>query len=245
MNESIPAACGTTYHTPRADGTYEQCPWVREHVEAIYRNLAGRIVEDGQWHEILVEPGRVGRYRVFENRYFQAVYARELNPVYEALTAMDPVVSEDDAEWAIWQEEVGAYAISSTFALTPGVFEHQPAVDEWLWRHGLGLEPNEFFVEGIAYFTDIEPGCLLDAMERLRWLERAFRELNERLEEAGREFWQTLKAESDAVVERLGHALAPDEIAPLPDCYPRLGWKYRQSIPQEEDVAPGRPPNEH
>jgi len=200
-------------------------------VEAIYRSLAGQIVADGQWHETPVGPAHLGRYRVFEERYFQAVYAREPNPVFEALTAMDPIESKDDTEWEIWQEDEGAYAVTSALALTPGQFEHQPEVNEWLWRHGLGLEPNEFFVEGVAYFTDIEPGCLLDAMERLRWLERAFRDLNERLEETGREFWQQLEEESDAIVDRLGHALEPDEIAPLPECYPRLGWKHREPIP--------------
>lgn len=226
-----------TYHTPRADAIYEQCPWDKGHVEAIYRNLVGQIIVDGQWHEITGEPDHVGRYRVFEDRCFQAVYSQQTNPVFEALAAMDAVESEDDAEWAIGQVEEGDYAISSTFALTPGQFEHQPAVGEWLWRHGLGLEPNEFLVEGVAYFTEIEPGCLLDAMERLRWLERAFTDLNERLEQAGRDFWREIQAESDAVNERVARPLAPDEIVPLPERYARLGWKYREPIPQD-DGAP-------
>jgi hypothetical protein len=194
---------------------YEQCAWDREHVEGLYPRLAGSVVTDGEWHDFPPLPEGVARYRVFEERYFQVVYAETSKPVFEALASVDPVESQDDAQWHIWQEDESCYAMSTTFALTPGVFEHQEEVDEWLWRHGLGLEPNEFFVEGIAYFTDIEPGCMLDAMDRLTWLERAFDGLNERLEQTGREFWQEVKAESDALLHGLDHPLAEAEIAPL------------------------------
>jgi hypothetical protein len=223
--------CPKTYHTPRADATYEQCPWDWEHVEALYPRLAGIIATDGEWHDFPPVPEGLARYRVFEERYLQVAYARAPHPVFEALTSMDPVELQDDSEWEIWQEGEGAYAMSTTFALTPGQFEHQAAVDEWLWRHGLGLEPNEYFVEGVAYFTDIEAGCVQDAMERLAWLERAFDDLNERLEQTGRGFWQELKAESDAILQKLDQPLAEDEIAPLPDRYRRRrGWKYREPI---------------
>jgi hypothetical protein len=221
-----------SYHTPHADAQYEQCEWDQRHVEAIYRNLAARISADGQWHDIPTGPGAVGRYRVVGERYFQAVYADAANPVFEALMAMDPVETEDDAEWEIWQESEGAYAITSTFALTPGPFEHQPVVDEWLWRHGLGLKPEEHFVQGIAYFTEIDAGCVRDAMERLTWLENAFVDLNERLNQAGREFWHDLAAESDTMMEKLGASLDRDELAPLPQCYQRDGTaKRREPFP--------------
>src|SRR6478609_850060 len=82
---------------------YEQAPWDLAHVEAIYRNLQGRIVVDGAWHDFPPLPQDIGRYRVFENRYFQAVYARRPNRVFDTLTAMPPVEREDDAEWTIWK----------------------------------------------------------------------------------------------------------------------------------------------
>src|SRR5207249_2270199 len=103
--------------------------------------------------------------------------------------------------------------------LTPRPVNHQEAVDEWLWRHGLGLEPREFFVEGVAYFLEIEPGCMRDAMDRLAWLEHVFGELNQQLDRAGRRFWKRVEKESDLAVEKLGRPPEPDEIAPLPERY--------------------------
>lgn len=240
-----------TYHTPRAEAIYEQCPWDQEHVEALYPVLKGRLVSDGLWHDIPNESGMpwVGRYRVTGSSsrgYFQAVYADDVhqpggaapNMVFSQLSAMEPVQTEDDAEWSVWHlqeadEDSSAssdssgdsiwYALSSTFATTPGQFAHQQAVDDWLGRHGLGLEPDERFVEGVAYFEAIEPGCLLDAMQRLRWLETVFAELNQHLERAGAAFWEPLKEQSDALLrqEQDKGAWAAGEIVPVPE---QAGW---------------------
>jgi hypothetical protein len=230
MNEREQDRLPKTYHTPRADAIYEQCIWDREHVEAIYPKLANAIADDGQWHDIPLEEGKVGRYRVFGNQYFQAVFAGTANEVFDALTSMDPVETEDDAEWAVWQIDEGSYALSSTFAMTPGQFEHQPEVDAWLWRHGLGLEPNPYSVEGVAYFTAITSASMTDAVGRLTWLEQAFAELGTRLDQAGREFWHELQAESDAIVEKLEASVEPSLIVPLPQRYRRPGPKYREAL---------------
>src|SRR4051794_10755373 len=133
-DDARPKPFPQTHRSAHAQATYEQCPWDQEHVEAIYRNLLGAIILDEQWHPIPVDAGHIGQYRVSGNRYFQAIYAATPNPVFEALTRMDPLETQDDAEWAIW-EEGGVYVLSSTFALTPGQFAHQPAVDDWLSRY--------------------------------------------------------------------------------------------------------------
>jgi hypothetical protein len=221
-----------THHSSLADAIYEQCIWDQAHVEAIYPILKGLLTADGRWHEIALattESYGLARYRVFREQSFQAIFAKSFNPVVEALTDMDPVQTEDDAEWAVWRLENGAgYALSSTFAVTPGPFLHQPEVDKWLWRHGLGLEPFNFYVEGVAYFLEIEPGCLRDAMDRLAWLESALEELRDKYEAAGRAFWSELKKESDTLLQPEDDSRESDEILLLPPRYPRTGPKQRE-----------------
>lgn len=225
-----------TYHSHHAEAIYEQCPWDRDHVEAIYPILKGRLLTDGGWHDIPNDSGQpwIGRYHVTAD-YFQAVYAQgQTNKVFDQLTAMEPLRMEHDAEWAVWHldEPDGSiwYAVSSTFATTPGQFAHQPAVDEWLWRHGLGLEPNERFVEGVAYFETIKPGCFLDAIQRLHWLESVFADLKAHLEKVGADFWAEIKQQSDLIDIRSQGDRGTDEIVPLPERTIGEGAKERVPV---------------
>lgn len=212
---------------------YEQCPWDQDHVGSIYRNLHGMIVVDGQWHAFPPMPQHIGQYRVYNQQYFQAVYARSYNPVFEALLAMSPVDTKDDAEWIIWKLTWAekAYALTSPFAVTPGPFEHHAEVADWLYRHGLGLVyDNTYGLRGVAYFTDIEPGCLRDAMDRLVWLENAIIHLNLRLEQISQDFWGEAKRDSDVVLDQLPSTFPSDEIVPVPERFRRMGWKHRESL---------------
>src|SRR5262249_51989670 len=86
-----------TFRSPSAQAVYEQCVWDREHVLAIYPILSGALAADGEWHEIPTSTGAIGRYRVFEERYFQAVFAAESTPVFRALASMEAVETQDDA----------------------------------------------------------------------------------------------------------------------------------------------------
>jgi hypothetical protein len=210
---------------------YEQAPWDLAHIEAIYRNLQGRIVADGAWHDFPPLPRDIARYRVFEDRYFQAVYARRPNLVFDTLTAMPPVLREDDAEWTIWKIR-GAYAVTSVFTVTPHFMGYGP-VERWLCdHHELGWEPHPDGLQGTAYFTDLEPGCLADAMDRLVWLENQVIALNRRLTQTAADFWGEAKRESDRVVAGLAADYPRDEIIPTPGPQPRTSWKRRAPLPE-------------
>ena len=214
---------------PRNKAIYEQAPWNRGHIEAIYRNLKGMIVADGQWHDFPPLPQDIGRYRVFEDRYFQAVYARAHNSVFDGLSRMLPVEREDDAEWTIWKRGDG-YAMTSVFTVTPHL-DGYDGVEGWLDRHALGWVPHPLGLQGAAYFADLEPGCLADAMDRLVWLEGRVLAVNQRLIRAAGECWAEARRESDRVAASLPVGYPPDEIVPVPDEQPRASWRHRTAIP--------------
>jgi hypothetical protein len=224
-----------TYHSPRAAATYEQCPWNREHVENLYRNLRGNLVEDGVWHDFPHDPRWIGRYRI-RLPYFQAVYADTPSDVFDALQLMEPVATDHDAEWEIWPLADHGYAVSSSFATTAGPFLHQETVNKWLERHSLALELGPLvggaarFVEGVAYFEQIESGCFGDALERLAWLERALMELEAAFERTSEEFWAALERESDRLAELHSEPLKAGEIIPLPSRFMQGGVKQRTPV---------------
>ncbi len=212
--------------------TYEQMPWDQKHVESIYNVLQANIDADGQWHDFPPLPQCVGKYRVYNNRYFQVVYAKSENKLLQELLLLPPVNSEDDAEWTIQKLEAG-YTISSLFSITPALenAEGYEAIAEWLWRHALVLELHKIGLQGVAYFTDLEPGCLLDAMQRLTWLENVVMELNVRLKQTSGEFWNEVRQMSDAVLDNLDRTMDwTEEIIPVPEYYKPAGRKMRQAL---------------
>jgi hypothetical protein len=180
----------------------------------------------------------MGRYRVFEDRYFQAVYARTYNSLFGLLVTMWPVEIQDDTEWTVFQIP-GGYGLTSSFALTPGPFSHHDELETWLNRHGLGLEPHKYYARGVAYFAEIEQGCFADAIARLTWLEHAIRELNADFDRTSVEFWRTLQNESDRVRDQIDPGYDPQEIIPLPATFTRVGWKRRAAIDERDDLSSG------
>ncbi len=217
--------------TPQT-ATYEQMPWDQKHVEAIYPVLQAGIDADGQWHNFPPLLRNVGRYRVYSNRYFQAVYAKSENRLFQELLLLSPVNSEDDAEWTIQKAKEG-YTVSSVFSITPFLenAEGYEAIAEWLWRHALVLEPHKMGLQGVAHFANMETGCLLDAMQRLTWLENAIMELNIRLKKTSGEFWNGVQKMSDAVFDNQGQTMDwSDEIVPVSEHYKGAGHKRREAI---------------
>jgi len=140
-----------------------------------------------------------------------------------------PVETEDDTEWAIWKERDG-YGISSVFAITPGPFDHTSEAAQWLDRHSLGFEDDKAGLRGVAYFADIERGCLADAMQRLAWLETVFLSLNQKFEELGKSFWEEIKTHSDENYDRVKGDIDSSEIIPVPEAFRPQGYKYREPI---------------
>jgi hypothetical protein len=106
------------------EATYEQCPYDLAHVEAIYMNLKGIINVDGNWHPFPERPDGIGQYRVFNDQHFQAVFAGSDHALFRSLLDMDPVDSDDDAEWTVWRLSEEGYGLTSSFAVTSGPFGH-------------------------------------------------------------------------------------------------------------------------
>jgi len=204
----------------KVDGiTYEQCPWNREHVSAIYRNLGGNIDESGSWRDFPPRAKGIGIYRVYKMSRFQAIFARRPSALYQAAQTLDPVDSEADAEWEIRGSD-GRYWVTTSFASVPGPFAHQEHVNAWLDRHALYLQNRRSFVHGVAFFTELTSGCLTDAMHRLTWLELAIRDVIKAIEAASESAWQQHEQCSDEITARVIDQLPQDEIIPVPDTGP-------------------------
>jgi hypothetical protein len=103
-------------------------------------------------------------------------------------------------------------------------------VRQWLDQHALELVPHLYHIQGVAYFSEIEAGCMLDAMMRLNWLEHIFRQLNEESIQLSRNFWETIREQSDRIRAEVPEVTAEDEILPLPPLPPRISPKRRKSI---------------
>ncbi len=206
---------------------YEQSPWHEEHIEAIYPKLRDLLINDNSWHDFPRGGKGIAQYRIAKEGYFQAVFAKASDDLFNQLKAMSPLITSDDAEWTIWQGEDG-YVITSVFTVTPGPFRNTAETAEWIYRHGLGFEPHSKGLQGVAYFSDIESGCLLDAVERLSWLEKTILGLNERLEQLSREFWADIRNASDHVVNALDNNIDQSEIIPVPNQYSTTTPKYRE-----------------
>lgn len=228
---------------------YEQMPWNRSHAEAIYGNLAGILVADGAWNPFPPLPVHVGFYRVFDDRYLQVVYAdkaSEENLLLDQIREMDALTTGHDAEWTIdffsaqTDDEEPYYEVTSRFAVTPGPFPHHKETDSWLTRHALGLHPHEFHMEGYAEFMELTPECLLDAIERLHWLEGALREINRTLTKQSEQFWQELKLQSDAWEAQYSE-IPEDTIVPVPEYLEEdeeeTGYKKRVAVSEMPEDA--------
>jgi hypothetical protein len=215
----------------RIEAIYEQCPWNREHVESLHPILSGKIIVDGNWHDISTEDKRVSYYRVFSCKYFQAVYAKEKNKIFDRIFSLEPIESDDDSEWAIWQldssDEESGYGLTSRESVCFGPFDHHNELLDWLPRHALSIEPYNFHIMGVAYFTDIERGCLLDAIERLAWLEDLFAQLMSHYRQFDFQFWQRIKMESDLLMSKIGNDAVPEEIVPPPGVSVKRKPKWR------------------
>ncbi len=214
-----------------AQATYEQCLWDKPHVNSIYPILEGNIVADSEWHDFPNMDGDVRKYRVYQDKYFQAIFANAANPASDHLLEMKPAERRDDSEWTIWLDN-GVYGLTSVFTVTP-LLDNYGQVEDWLNRHDLGWEPHENGIQGVAYFTEIEAGCLADAMDRLVWLENVVIDLNKALNECCQSFWRNIKHQSDDMANPPFKVYSSDEIIPVPAEYPRDGWKSRQAVTED------------
>lgn len=213
----------------RGQVIYEQAPWNRDHIEALYPILEKDIIEDGQWHEFPTVSDTSGRYRVVDFRYFQAVFGLPGTALFDEFSTLAPIQTADDAEWLVTEID-DYYEVTSVFAVTPALSDYDQVYD-WLYRHALVLKPHPRGVQGTAYFTDIEADCLLDAVRRLTWLENVILSLNRRLVNESNIFWSNIKQSSDAVLSSLDNSRDwSGEIVPLPSEHRATGFKHREPV---------------
>jgi len=147
---------------------YEQCPWNKRHVASLYSSEIP-LVEDGNWHAVQTGRARVGFSRV-TNGFFQLVRGNSRYPLLEQCLALDPMETEDDAEWEITPFNDG-YVVHTAFSPTFGPCDAQERLSEHLEPYGLWLENNSESALAVAYIAKIESSVLLEATRRLVWLE--------------------------------------------------------------------------
>ena len=210
------------------EATYEQCPWEPERVFALYRNLSGSATVDGRWRR-LPSDMRVSLYRV-SGSYFQAIFARRPGLVTQLLKMMDPPPSLDDAGWSIGTLSSGGYGVGSCFAITPGMFDHQEALNDWLAGYGILLAGEGSGVTGVAALDQIDTASMRDAMRRLNWLENALDEVNQELDRAGRNAWEAIRAKCKGALDVDSESVHGAAHLPLPEEYFGTSGKRREPV---------------
>jgi hypothetical protein len=216
---------------PRLVVRYDQAPWDRGHILALYLIDPLHLREDSKWHELSSNED-IAFYRVYNHKYFQFVSSKSHNHLVNAILAMEPVDTEDDAEWWIWQVEAPGWEglwLTSILAVTPGPFEYQAEIDAWLRPYGLALLPQGDYVRGLARLEEISSAKMKTAMEQLVWLENVLIELNRRIMRVGQRFWRTIQQASMPLPSE-------DPIEALAAPYRRQGRKSRQPIETKGDV---------
>lgn len=208
---------------------YSQCVWNEESIASRNSDIIKPLMADNHWHLFSEEAIELGYYRVYEGRYFQTLSRMgEINSLADFM-ALTPAAIGHDSDWLIWQliedNPSEGYGITSQFATTPGPFPYHQSICTWLSRHALDLEAYDTFVQGVAYFGDLEGDQLKDAIQRLDWLELVFRDVNQLIINYSGEFWKGIKLQSDMVAA--SNPEYNEEIIPTPDTYESMGWKKR------------------
>ena len=204
---------------------YEQCPWDREHVLAIYPVL-GRVLADGEWRHAPSRSG-FGQYRVWKHQIFQAIYTQEKDELWNEIIAAEPPISVEDAEWTILRESDDSYFIFSKFSPTFGPFRSQHLVNERLQPYALQLRFVDGTLCGVANFASLHSGCWLDAMERLNVLEAMCIRANKAVEDLLSQCWSKSTEDMTAYLDE---GRDRELISDIPPHIERSGPKHRTPL---------------
>jgi len=206
---------------------YEQCPWDRRHVLALYTLDPVDLVADNKWHPFPHLTSGIGWFRIYDSRFFQALVAPAESLITEKILTMTPVESADDAEWDLLiLEEIPGFWLGSRFTQTFGPFPWQEEIANWLRIHKLALLPFDEYVQGVAWLPDINNHIMAQAMEKLIWLENAIIEVNRRAINVQKRFWTSLM---------INQGVSSSEKS-LPVRFARKGSKFRQPL-MSRDVS--------
>jgi hypothetical protein len=204
--------------------TYEQCPFNRERVLALYRNIRN-LDESGEWVAIDVRNG-IGFYRVFRGRTFQALFSGGPSNLLTEVFELEPPDTAEDSAWKIKRDE-GYFSISSKFTTTYGPFPGVESVNESLEAFGLYLDPQHRYLEGVALLPELTTPLLDEAMTRLRWLETACLMANRAAGATLQQEWTKIQQLCEA---RIAEYPESEEVLPLPPGLPLSGPKSREPI---------------
>lgn len=206
---------------------YDQAPWDREHILALYTIEPSDIRTDSQWHPLPTEGQEVAYYRVYRESYFQYVCSSCPSHLLSSIMEIEPVPTADDAEWFIYEIEgsnLDGLWLSSNFAISPGPFDYHYELNDWLRELGLFLLPCEYHVRGVVHLREISTVTLQQAMQRLTWLEGVLITLNRRIEKLGKRLWRQIKRDTQ------NPEALKDPYTGLPMVLPHFGSKYREPI---------------
>jgi hypothetical protein len=202
--------------------TYEQCPYDAKHIQEIYVSVDLESI-CSTWTQFQQTPNGICSYRKRDN-YFQFISGDPSTSLFQEAMDLQPMETEDDAEWEIEKHDEGRYVVRSVFTKTFGPSTQIQRVDELLSPFGLWLEYRESFVWGAVTFDSFESEILLQSCRKLVMLEEWCLEANRQIETKLDEFWGNVRREAEERIHSEGVPIRKYDIseyrgkrrAPLP-----------------------------
>ena len=190
--------------------TYEQCPYDWEHVSEIYQLLPHEPNAEGMWEVQPSEPGREVRFRR-RHGYFQFFYGDPSSSLFHEVLDLEPMRTEDDAEWTVEKHDEGEYLVRTVFTQTYGPVDAMGRVDELFGAHGLWLENRETHASGAATFAALNSESLRDACDRLTVIEEMCLTINKAVTELLTDYWDSV---ANQIQSTGREALSPHRVNP-------------------------------
>jgi hypothetical protein len=182
--------------------TYEQLVFRYDLVEGLYK-IVPSIVEDGEWHPMSVPSGEPSFYRV-RSGYFQVIYSKGEHTLLREALKLEPMMTLDNAEWVLERHDEGEYLVRTQFSQTFGPTKETDLLDKVLEPYGLWLENMGTHLSGAATFEALDAEHLLEACNRIKWLEQFCIAANQRVILGLNAFWGAIRNEVEAQIERDG-----------------------------------------
>jgi hypothetical protein len=171
---------------------YEQCPYDWDHISSIYKNIEDEPTST-EWHTKSVPTGTV-RYRR-NGDHFQFIFARAPSVLFEEALNLEPMPTDDDAEWIVERHGPNEYLVRTTFTTTFGPVDAQELIDATISKYGLWLENQGNQVSGVATFDALEAEKMWHACRRLVTLEKWCLAANHKVMNVLAEFWGSVHEE--------------------------------------------------
>jgi hypothetical protein len=163
-------------------------------------------------------------YRL-ESERVHLVRAKQETALFSALAAALPLVTAHEGVWRVTTYDEH-FTITSRDAITVGPFSWIKEVQSKMDVFGLELRPVANRLHGFSHFEMLSAGCIVDAVDRLYWLEDRCWRINNAIAKYTGEMWAK---GIDETMEHVPTLDDPDDLVnPLPLCPdlpPRQIWK--------------------